>query len=124
MDLREITDFEHLYESMEKCRRGVSWKDSVMSYTLNGIERNLKLEQALADGTYQPRKTKAFKITNPKPRDIISISFTDRVYQRSLNELGLSERKGNGRMPRSTERISEGVLQKVRNRRSLSAMRY
>lgn len=96
MDLREITDFEHLYESMEKCRRGVSWKDSVMSYTLNGIERNIKLEQALKDGTYQPRKTKAFRITNPKPRDIISISFTDRVYQRSLNDNALYPIMTNG----------------------------
>ena len=84
--IETITDFEHLYESMNKCRRGVGWKDSVMSYTLNGIERNLRLEEKLKDGTYTPSPTKAFKITNPKPRDIISVSFRDRVYQRSLND--------------------------------------
>ena len=89
MTLEEITDFEHLYESMEKCRAGVSWKDSVMGYTLHGIERTLKLEEALKTGTYCPRPPKAFRITNPKPRDIISISFTDRVYQRSLNDNAL-----------------------------------
>lgn len=85
----EITNFEHLYESMNKCRKGVGWKDSTMSFTLNGIERTLNLEKKLNDGTYQPRPIKAFKITNPKPRDIISIAFVDRVYQRSLNDNAL-----------------------------------
>lgn len=89
INIDEITDFEHLYESMMKCRRGVGWKDSVMSFTLHGIERTLQLEQEIHDGTYKPRPTKAFKVTNPKPRDIISIPFRDRVYQRSLNDNAL-----------------------------------
>lgn len=57
-----------------------------MSFTLRGIERVSQLERELNDGTYEPKPPRAFKITNPKPRDIISIPFRDRVYQRSLND--------------------------------------
>ena len=46
----------------------------------------MKLEQQLADGTYKPRKPQKFIITSPKRREIVSIGFRDRVYQRSLND--------------------------------------
>ena len=86
MDMNEIMSFEKLYESMWKCKKGVGWKDSVMAFCLRGIERTLQLEDELKSNTYQPKAPVAFRITNPKPRDIISISFRDRVYQRSLND--------------------------------------
>lgn len=38
------------------------------------------------DGTYKAGKTVNFRITSPKPREIASITFRDRVYQRSLND--------------------------------------
>lgn len=81
-----ITGFDPLYESMNKCRKGVIWKDSVASYCLNGIERTLKLSQELKGGTYKARPPVKFRITSPKPREISSITFRDRVYQRSLND--------------------------------------
>lgn len=71
---------------MEKCRRGVSWKASVASYILNGIERTLTLEADLKGGSYKPRAPKTFMVTRPKQREIVSIAFRDRVYQRSLND--------------------------------------
>jgi hypothetical protein len=89
MNDEEIIGFDALYESMYKCKKGVGWKDSVAHYYLNGIEETLKLEQKLKDGTYIASKPAHFKITSPKPRDIISISFRDRVYQRSLNDNAL-----------------------------------
>lgn len=82
----EVTDFGHLYQSMQKCKRGVIWKDSVASYTLNGIERTLNLEREIAGNKYKARPPKSFKIYSPKERDIVSICFRDRVYQRSLND--------------------------------------
>ncbi|MDO4809970.1 MAG: hypothetical protein Q4A04_08435 [Eubacteriales bacterium] len=82
----EATDFEHLYLSMQKCKRGVIWKDSVASYVLNGIERTLKLEKELKENKYRARPPKSFKIYSPKERDIVSICFRDRIYQRSLND--------------------------------------
>ena len=87
MDIKEsVIGFEPLYESMNKCRKGVLWKDSTASFYLNGVERCMKLNEQLSDGTYTPRPTVKFTITSPKPRDIASITFRDRVYQRSLND--------------------------------------
>lgn len=81
-----VIGFEALYSSMEKCRKGVIWKDSVAHYVLNAIEETLKLENGLKDGTYKERKPVTFTVTSPKVREIVSISFRDRIYQRSLND--------------------------------------
>ena len=62
------------------------WKDSVASFYLNGLERTMKLSDELRTGTYKARKPVRFMITSPKPREIASITFRDRVYQRSLND--------------------------------------
>jgi len=84
--VESIIGAEVLYESMMKCKKGVLWKDSVAHYYLNGIEETLKLSQQLRDNIYVPRPPKHFKITHPKERDVVSIAFRDRVYQRSLND--------------------------------------
>lgn len=82
----EIVGFDALYESMTKCIKGVRWKDSVAHYHLNAIEETLELETELHEGSYKPRKPKEFTIYAPKKREILSVSFRDRVYQRSLND--------------------------------------
>ena len=82
----KVIGFDALYESMKKCRKGVMWKDSTASFCLNGLERTLKLSHQLQDGTYKARPTVKFTVTSPKPREIASITFRDRVYQRSLND--------------------------------------
>ena len=84
--LEETIGFERLYESMLKCKNGVMWKDSVASYRLNAIERTISLSKDLSYGTYKARPPVRFRITSPKPREIASIAFRDRVYQRSLND--------------------------------------
>lgn len=90
MDCESISEsvigFEALYTSMERCRKGVIWKDSVAKYCLNPIEETLKLERQLKEETYRAMKPISFQVTHPKPRDIVSIAFRDRVYQRSLND--------------------------------------
>ena len=85
VDFLEVTDFGHLYDSMLKCKTNVLWKDSVASFWLNGIERCLTLERELHNGKYRAREPKSFLIYIPKKREIVSISFRDRVYQRALN---------------------------------------
>lgn len=85
-DIESVIGFDALYSSMWKCKKGVMWKDSTASYVLNGIERTMNLENQLHDGTYKARPTVNFRITSPKPREIASITFRDRVYQRSLND--------------------------------------
>lgn len=85
-DIENVIGFDALYSSMTKCKRGVMWKDSTAGYVLNGIERTMNLERQLHDGTYKAKPTVRFTITSPKPREIASITFRDRVYQRSLND--------------------------------------
>jgi uncharacterized protein YbaR (Trm112 family) len=80
------TSFDALYDSMLKCKKGVMWKESVTHFVLNGVEECLKLEKDLKTGSYRERPVKIVHITRPKKREAISISFRDRVYQRSLND--------------------------------------
>ena len=81
-----VSGFDALYGSMMKCKKGVMWKASVASYRLNAIERTISLMESLNNGTYKPKAPMRFKVTHPKPREIASVSFRDRVYQRSLND--------------------------------------
>lgn len=85
-DLEQVIGYDALYESMHKCRKGVMWKDSTASFVLNGVEKTMKLSDMLHSGAYKPRPPVHFTITSPKPREIASIAFRDRVYQRSLND--------------------------------------
>lgn len=85
----EIIGYDALWDSMEKCQRGVIWKDSVASFSLNAPERIMKLEEELRTGKYEMRPPFLFTITSPKRREISSVCFRDRVYQRSLNDNSL-----------------------------------
>ena len=85
----DIIGYDALWESMMKCKRGVIWKDSVAKFVLNGPQEIYKLSNELADGTYVERQHKFFEVESPKRRQIMSISFRDRVYQRSLNDVAV-----------------------------------
>lgn len=89
MDEDKIIGFDALWESMMKCKRGVMWKDSVANFTLNGVKEVGKLTDELKEGRYRERPHKYFTVTSPKRREIMSISFRDRVYQRSLNDVAI-----------------------------------
>lgn len=84
--MEDIIGFDALYESMEKCKKNVLWKDSVAHFVLNGVEEVNKLEQQVKNGTYKVRKTKTFMLTSPKRREAMGVAFRDRVLQRSLND--------------------------------------
>lgn len=86
VNFMDVTDFDSLYNSMMKCKKGVLWKASVARFYLNGIESVMDLERDLKGGTYKARPPFKFTITSPKPRELVSICFRDRVYQRSLND--------------------------------------
>lgn len=85
-DFDLVGGYEPLHNSSMKCIHGVLWKDTPASYFLNNIEENLKLESQLQNGGYKQRKPKKFRITHPKEREIVSVAFRDRVFQRSLND--------------------------------------
>ena len=81
-----ITSFDNLYESALKCAKGVKWKKTVAHYLLNQLEETYKLSTSLKNGTYKERRHKVFKIHEPKEREVMSIAFRDRIYQRTLND--------------------------------------
>lgn len=89
MEDGEIIGYEPLWESMMKCKKGVIWKDSVAHFVLNGVSEVAKLSDELESGEYKERAHKYFTIRYPKEREIMSISFRDRVYQRSLNDVAI-----------------------------------
>lgn len=86
MDFTESTEFEALYDSMWKCKRGKMWKASVARFVTHGIEETLKLEEEIKDGKYKPRKPHTFTLTYPKVRPCSSTHIRDRIVQRSLND--------------------------------------
>lgn len=85
-DEESVIGFDALYQSACRCQKGVGWKDSVAAYTLRRAERTDALCQELHLGTYKAAPPRRFRITHPKPRQIASVAFRDRVYQRSLND--------------------------------------
>lgn len=90
LSIREkVTDFDELYISMCKCRKGVTWKPSVKSFVLNSEERLYDMEKQLKDGSWKNGKVKEVAIHYPKKRKALSIPFRDRVYQRSINDNAL-----------------------------------
>ena len=95
-NIEDVIGFDALYDSMCKCVRGVIWKDSVMAFRLHAIDRTMNLSEQLHNGTYRPAPMYKFRITSPKPREIASVSFRDRVYQRSLNDNAVYPAMTNG----------------------------
>ncbi len=85
----KVRDFESLYESFWRCRKGVSWKPSVKHFSMNVIEKCMEMEAQLQTGKWKNGEPRPIIIRYPKRRDGLSIPFRDRVYQRSLNDLVL-----------------------------------
>lgn len=88
-DKEDIIGIDALYDSMNKCSKGVKWKGTVAYWRHHWTDEIPKLSEQLRDGTYRERKAKFFTITEPKTRHIMSINFRDRVYQRSLNDVAI-----------------------------------
>ena len=86
-DIEDVIGYEALWESMERCRRGVAWKGSVASFCLNAPANIARLCDELHDGTYEPRPPRRMTVTSPKRREIVCISFRDRIVQRSYNDV-------------------------------------
>lgn len=79
-----ICDFDNLYAAMQKCKRGVQWKDSVSGWVRNGVENCRELREQLMADHYRISKYDVFEITEPKRRVIVATKFRDRVFQRSM----------------------------------------
>lgn len=87
--LEEITDFDSLYDRSRACQSNVTWKPQVKHFILNDTDICLGMEDRLRNGAWRHAKPRQVLITYPKPRKGLCIPFTDRVYQRALNDLAL-----------------------------------
>lgn len=81
-----VGDTEGLYESHLKAQLGVIWKSSVAAFSLHPIERITQLSEQLQQGIYELSPSTKFFVTKPKKREILSIRYRDRVFQRYLND--------------------------------------
>lgn len=89
MNKEIVIGVDALFESMNKCAKGVRWKGTVAYFRHNWTDEIPKLSDQLHNGSYKERRAKFFTITEPKVREIMSIHFRDRVYQRSLNDVAI-----------------------------------
>ncbi|MCU6685653.1 reverse transcriptase/maturase family protein [Dorea acetigenes] len=83
-DFDKVIAYESLYKSGMKCRLGVGWKDSTARYIENILEETLILQEQLESGRYHTEPPIRFKIYEPKEREIQSLRFRNKVFQRSL----------------------------------------
>lgn len=80
----KVCSYESLYAAMEKCKKGVAWKNSVQAFTLHPIHRLETLRDQLLGDTYEISGYTKFIVYEPKQRDILATKFRDRVFQRSF----------------------------------------
>lgn len=84
--IEDVFTFDNLYYIALQCCKGVRWKPSVSHFYLNSLEEISKLYESILDGSYKEKNFKIFKVYEPKEREVISIKFRDRVFQRTLDE--------------------------------------
>lgn len=84
--MEKIISYDALWESALKCKNGVSWKPSTKHYVLNAVEETHRMNSKLETGKWKNGRPKPIQIVYPKRREGLSISFKDRVYQRSIND--------------------------------------
>lgn len=84
MDYSRAISFEEIYKGLQKCQRGVIWKDSVSRYAMNNLKNTYLLRQSLLNGTYSLSPYVHFTLYEPKKREIVATSIKDRQFQRSL----------------------------------------
>ena len=81
----EVFTFDNLYESAQRCCRGVSWKASTQRFKANRLLAVEKLYEELRAGNFRSRGFYEFDIVERgKPRHIKSVHITERVVQRCL----------------------------------------
>lgn len=89
IEKEDVFDEDVIYRKMKQAISGVRWKPSVGYFVHHYITEIEELSQMLRDGTYAPRKPKFFRITEPKPRRIMSVHIKDRIYLRALNDIAI-----------------------------------
>jgi retron-type reverse transcriptase len=83
-DYNHIISLPNLYQAWREFVRGKKYKKDVAEFTLN-LSRNIyELHHSLTTRTYTHSGYYAFKISDPKPRDIHKATVRDRLLHHAL----------------------------------------
>lgn len=80
-----IISFDNLLISWQEFLRGKTKRKDVTKFQLHFMDNILLLHQELRDKSYQHGKYTAFKINDPKPRDIHKALVRDRLVHHALH---------------------------------------
>ena len=80
----DIISVENLLSAWKEFVRGKRKKKDVQEFQYRLMDNILELHRELKDGTYRHGGYKAFKISDPKPRDIHKASVRDRLLHHAL----------------------------------------
>lgn len=84
-DCVDLITFENLVKATDKCKKGVSWKPSVISYTSNTCINAVRIKESIKSRKYRHKKFVCFRLVERgKVRDIKAPSIRDRVLQRCM----------------------------------------
>lgn len=86
MKFEDIINYDTLYESMNKCKSGVSWKPNVLHAINNDASETERCMKKIDSGEWKNSPPKEIEIMYPKKRKGVCIPFKDRVYQRAIND--------------------------------------
>ena len=81
----DIISVENLLEAWQEFVRGKRSKKDVQEFSLRLMDNIIQLHQELANLTYQHGGYKAFKINDPKPRNIHKAQVRDRLLHHALH---------------------------------------
>ena len=85
----EAMSYGNLRRALNRCCRGVRWKDSVVGYELHAVQNTHRLAEEIRNGVYKISPYQHFTIYEPKMREIVATRITDRQVQMALCEGGL-----------------------------------
>ena len=80
----KVCDFESLLNAHYKARRSKGSKAEVLRFEADIIFNIESIRQALVSHSYNVSKYRKFKVYEPKERDIMALSYPDRIVQHSL----------------------------------------
>lgn len=80
----DIISFENLLISWQEFLRGKRKRKDVAEFSFNFLDNIYQLHEELKNGTYQHGRYEAFKVNDPKPRDIHKASVRDRLVHHAM----------------------------------------
>lgn len=80
----DVCDFYNLLEAHKKSKRGKGSKNEVMQFEMELNYNIMCLKRELESKTYKISGYNSFKVYEPKEREIMSLSYRDRIVQHSL----------------------------------------